>query len=153
MSRAGSRPTDPENRYARVVKGAGESARQHWRLILGAGGALALVLYGYEFLAGDEGLMKTRALRQETATLKAQNEGLKREKAALSAQGESLKLKNVESNPFLLEKLVRENRLLVRPGEILYTFDETGAGKSAEGLPEVTIAQRPPKKDKDKKPD
>lgn len=153
MSRNGIRPADPENKYARVVKGAGESARQHWRLILGAGGALVLVLYGYEFLAGDQGLLKTRALKQETAEMAARNEELRHEKAALTAQSESLKLRNVESNPFLLEKLVRENRLLVRPGEILYTFDETGSGKSAEGLPEVTIAQRPPKKDKDKKPD
>ena len=153
MNGRGPRSTESENKYARVMIGAGESARQHWRLILVAGGALMLILYGFEFLGGDEGVLKTRTLRQETAELTAQNENLKREKAALGAQGESLKLKNMESNPFLLEKLVRENRLLVRPGEVLYTFDETGQDKAAEGLPEVTIAQRPPKKEKDKKPD
>lgn len=153
MTPAGTPGKDPENRYARVVRDAGISARQHWRLLLGAGGALLLVLYGYEFVAGEEGMLRTRNLRQDATRLKQRNEELKREKATLAVQDENLKLKNVESNPFLLEKLVRENRLLVRPGEILYTFDENGDDKTPEGLPEVTIAPRPPKKEKEKKPD
>jgi len=148
MSRIARKPADPPNRYTRVVLGAGESARQHWKLMLAAAAMLGVVLYAFDFIAGDEGLLKMRALKKETATLTAQNADLRRQKTELAAQSKTLKLQNLQANPYLLEKLVRENRLLVRPGEILYTFDETGTAAIPTGLPEVTVAQRPPKKPK-----
>ena len=87
-------------------------------------------------------------IKSETASIRAHSVSLKREKDTLNRLTQSIDLKTYEANPFLLEKTVRESRHLARPGEIIYTFDETGTAATPAGLPEVTVAPRPPKKEK-----
>lgn len=147
MARRGAE-TEDRNRYLSLAIGTGHSARQHWRWLAGIGVALLLFLYGYEFVAGDRGLLALGRLRSETESLRARNVALKSERETLARQATATDLKSYEADPFLLEKTVRESRHLARPGEIIYTFDEAGTATTPTGLPEVTIAPRPPRKEK-----
>ena len=85
---------------------------------------MPLVLAGFGFLAvadGDSGLRMWARLREDVALGRERVDALVQETEALRGQIEAL-----EKTTFALEKAIREDLELARPGEVIVRFrDET----------------------------
>jgi cell division protein FtsB len=87
--------------------------RQFGRLVI----VLILLLFCYFFLAGDYGLIKIWAQRRQIEKLEQETHRLRAEQFDLKQQ--CLKL---QSDSAYIEKKVREELGMIRPGERVYQF-------------------------------
>jgi cell division protein FtsB len=99
------------------------------------------LLSGYEFLSGETGWLKMKRVQADTERMLAENQSLTVRVKNLREQERLL-----ASDDFVLEKIVRENLRLTRPGEILYIFDETPVNAASTEPVDVTVAKRLPTK-------
>lgn len=79
---------------------------------------LLAAVAGIALADGSSGIPMWFRLRDDVAQATARVEGLNRETEALREQIEAL-----ESEPFALERAIREDLELARPGEIVVRFD------------------------------
>jgi cell division protein FtsB len=132
------------NRYHRAFQDSYEGALHHWRTFLAAVVVGVTVLYGHAFLYGKTGWFTMRKVARETALIEAENRDMEQQVRDLQEQERLL-----STNDFVLEKLVRENLRMARPGEMIYLFEETSANESSTGpveFDDVTVAKRPPER-------
>jgi cell division protein FtsB len=135
-------PRRPEaNRYQRAFQGSYEGAIQYWPVILATFMVGVALLSGYEFLSGETGWLKMKRVQADTERMLAENQSLTVRVKNLREQERLL-----ASDDFVLEKIVRENLRLTRPGEILYIFDETPVNAASTEPVDVTVAKRLPTK-------
>ena len=91
--------------------------RRHWVALLLAGAALGLFASG---LGGYRGISGVVDLRRELSEIESQS-------FALLQQGHEarLRLDTIRHDDGELERVARQQLHLVRPGEVLYVFDDT----------------------------
>ena len=146
MSRRPRFSPDMATKYQRAFQGSYEGAIQHWKKFAAIHALGVTALYGYEFLAGQNGWLTIRRVERETAKIEAENVQLTKSVFELKQQDRLL-----ATDDFVLEKTVRENLRMARPGEILYLFDETPQNASSTSpvrFQDVTVAKRPKEKTK-----
>jgi cell division protein FtsB len=136
MTPAAGRPE--ANRYQRAFQGSYEGALQYWPFIVAILVIGVTFLSGYELLYGETGWLKIKRIEADTTRMLAENQVLAEQVEGLKEQERLL----VKDN-FALEKIVRENLRLSKPGEILYIFDETPKNASTDP---ATVAKPQPKK-------
>jgi len=120
----------PSYRYLRVpYRGRAFSVPPLFRW---AAVALALVLYVFQFVAGDRGLLHRFQVRRELEMMQAENTRLAIQKDRLLQE---VQLK--ENDPMSLERLAREKYWMAAPGEQIYRFRED------EVVPEEDDAVQP----------
>jgi cell division protein FtsB len=78
----------------------------------------AIVAVPLRILA-EEGLPRYRALQSEQVDLDAQNERMRREVRDLQREVEALR-----SDPGAIERIARDELGMVRPGEVIFQFNE-----------------------------
>lgn len=107
----------------RFFRPAEAGCRRPWQSTKGK--AALLLLSGFSLLVlmaaifGQQGLLKVRELEKEGASLAGR---------VAELQGETDRLRrnvqDMQTDPFLYEKLARERLGLVKPGEVVYDFRE-----------------------------
>jgi cell division protein FtsB len=114
-------PKEAPNRYLRLPPT--EMKKKRRRLLFWGAGLLASYLV-YSFVGGDSGLIRIRALQQETAALRAQ-------KVALAAQADRLERarKSPARDPLLEERVARERFHMIKKDEILYRYQEEDSAR------------------------
>jgi cell division protein FtsB len=130
------------NRYRRAFQGSCAGALQHWRVFVVLAVLGITSLSAYEFVAGEAGWIKTQKVQTETRRLLTENTALQSQVKDLKEQERRLSY-----DDSMVEKLVREQHRLSRPGEILYIFEENPANSAS--IDGVVVAKRPPKKEED----
>jgi cell division protein FtsB len=103
----------PARRFLRVPPR--EERRKRKAILIGAGAALAYLLYTY--IGTDSGILRILDLRRE-------NEALRKEKLALSLSANEAELgrKAAATDPLSAERVARERFHMVKRGEILYRY-------------------------------
>jgi cell division protein FtsB len=126
------------NRYQRAFQGSYEGALQYWPVLAVMLMIGITLLSGYELFYGENGWLRMKRIETDTTRLLAENQDL-------TVQIESLKEQErlLARDSFVLEKIVREQLRLSKPGEILYLFDETVNAGSTD---RVTVAKQLPEK-------
>ena len=83
------------------------------------GGVLVLGFLIYSFIGGQTGLIRIRALHQET-------QALRERKVALGAEADRVDRNraSMAKDPLLTERVARERFHMVKKGETLYRFQE-----------------------------
>ena len=104
----------PTRRYLRLPPT--EMKRKRRRAIFWGAGLLLGYLV-YSFVGGDSGLVRIRALQNETAALRSK-------KVALAAEAEHVEQtrKDTAKDPLLDERVARERFHMVKKDEILYRY-------------------------------
>jgi len=105
----------------RVHRGVESALRTLWLVPVLAGAMLGVAL-----LDRDSGLPSWLELRRELADFQQRIDQLERESQALRSQIAAL-----ESDPFAIERAIREDLELARPGEVVVRF---GVGPGRLGL-------------------
>ncbi|MCA9575620.1 MAG: septum formation initiator family protein [Polyangiales bacterium] len=70
-------------------------------------------------ILAEEGLPRYRALQAEQVDLDAQNERMRREVRDLQREVQALR-----TDPFAIERIARDELGMVRPGEVIFQFNE-----------------------------
>ena len=85
-----------------------------------------VVLVANAFL-GDKSLLELHRLAERREWWTRENARLRRENLALAAR-----LRDAETDPFLVEKIAREDLGMARPDEIVYLFDRPRVDAAGE---------------------
>jgi len=110
-------PKDPpKKRFLRLPP---PEKKRRKRNLLVWGAALVLGFLVYSFIGGETGLIRIRALQNETRTLRAR-------KVALAAEADRVDRNraSMAKDPLLTERVARERFHMVKKGEILYRYPE-----------------------------
>lgn len=75
---------------------------------------------------GEQGLMANHRLREQMTRLQTENNDLRDDNAALQNE-----VRGLREDPLAQEKTIREEMLMVRPDEVVYTFRDKGNDDSA----------------------
>ena len=107
----------------RFFRPADAGCRRPWQPTRGK--AAFLLISGFSLLVllsavfGQQGMLKVRELEKEEAVLAARVVELQEKTDRLRG-----KVRDMQTDPFLYEKLARERLGLVKPGEVVYDFRE-----------------------------
>jgi len=94
-------------------------------------------MLGVALLDRDSGLPSWLALRSELAEFRQRIDGLERESQTLAAEIEAL-----ESDPFAIERAIREDLELARPGEVVVRFGGAAGGTGGLGLERLALGRQ-----------
>lgn len=83
-------------------------------------GALFLILYTLAIIFGENGLMTMRSMHQELNRIQQENARLEKENIALYRTIHRLK-----NDPAFIEQIARQELNMIRPGEIVFSFDNS----------------------------
>ncbi|MBI2876383.1 MAG: septum formation initiator family protein [Candidatus Tectomicrobia bacterium] len=105
------------NRKVRRPASPHREAGWGWARALGWFSLMGALLLLGSSLWGERGWLELRRARQEKAHMQEQIQGLERENQVLRREIAALR-----EDPYLVEKIAREELGLVKPGEIVYEF-------------------------------
>ncbi len=81
---------------------------------------------------GEQGLMANHRLREQMVRLQAENNDLRDDNAALEEM-----VRGLREDPLAIEKTIREEMLMARPDEVVYTFRDKSDDDPAARDPET----------------
>ena len=90
-----------------------QASPRTWAIRIGLAALGGWLLYSFVF--SDQGILRILSMRREAARIEARSRLL-----AANVRQVDDELQRVHHDPFYLEKYLRENAGLVRPGEIVY---------------------------------
>ena len=107
----------------RYFRPADAGCRRPWQPTRGRAAFLLVTVFTLLVLMatvfGQQGVLKVRQLEREKADLEARVVALQEKTDDLRRR-----VRDMQTDPFLYEKLARERLGLVRPGEVVYDFRE-----------------------------
>jgi cell division protein FtsB len=100
---------------------------------------LLIVLLSLVTIIGERGALHLWRLRGEKSRLDEQNYRLQKENEALRQR-----ISRIRNNDNYLEKIAREELNLVRPGDIVYRFQNQASRRAPRQEPTDEAPERPP---------